>query len=69
MNLKTEYLGLDLTHPIIAGASPLADDIDKVRALEDSGIAAITMYSLFEEQITQNIVCTEAHLGAYENSF
>ncbi len=69
MNLKTEYLGLDLTHPIIAGASPLADDIDKVRALEDSGIAAITMYSLFEEQITQNIVGTEAHLGAYENSF
>ncbi|WPJ95609.1 dihydroorotate dehydrogenase-like protein [Coraliomargarita algicola] len=69
MNLDTKYLGLDLKHPIIAGASPLPDDLDKVRALEDAGIAAITMYSLFEEQITQNMIGTEAHLGSYENSF
>ena len=69
MNLETKYLGLDLKHPIIAGASPLPDDLDKVRALEDGGIAAITMYSLFEEQITQNIVGSEAHIGNYENSF
>jgi dihydroorotate dehydrogenase (fumarate) len=27
------------------------------------------MYSLFEEQITQNIVGSEAHIGNYENSF
>jgi len=69
MNLETKYLGLDLKHPIIAGASPLPDDLDKVRALEDAGIAAITMYSLFEEQITQNIIGSEAHIGSYENSF
>lgn len=69
MNLETKYLGLDLKHPIIAGASPLPDDLDKIRALEDGGIAAITMYSLFEEQITQNLVGSEAHLGTYENSF
>ncbi len=69
MNLKTKYLGLDLKHPIIAGASPLPDDLDKVRGLEDGGIAAITMYSLFEEQITQNIVGSEAHIGSYENAF
>jgi len=69
MNLKTTYLGFDLPHPIIAGASPLTDDLDKVRALEDGGIAAITMCSLFEEQITQNIVGSEAHIGSYENSF
>lgn len=69
MDLKTKYLGLDLKHPLIAGASPLPDDIDKVRSLEDGGIAAITMYSLFEEQITHNLVSSEAHIGAYENSF
>lgn len=69
MKLQTPYLGLELKHPIIAGASPFPDDLDKVRALEDAGIAAITMYSLFEEQITQNIVGAEAHLGSYENSF
>ena len=69
MNLETQYLGLKLKHPLIVGASPLADDIDKVRQLEDSGAAAITMYSLFEEQITQNMLGSEAHIGAYENSF
>ena len=69
MNLETQYLGLTLKHPLIVGASPLADDLDKVRQLEDAGAAAITMYSLFEEQITQNIVGSEAHIGAYENSF
>ena len=53
----------------MAGASPLPDDLDKIRALEDGGIAAITMYSLFEEQITQNLVGSEAHIGSYENSF
>lgn len=69
MNLETNYLGLNLKNPIVAGASPLSDDVSKVRALEDAGVAAITMYSLFEEQITQNIVGSDAHLGAYENSF
>lgn len=49
MDLTTKYLGLTLKHPLIAGASPLADDLDQVRELEDGGIAAITMYSLFEE--------------------
>lgn len=69
MNLETKYLGLTLKHPIMAGASPLPDDLDKIRALEDGGIAAVTMYSLFEEQITQNLLGSHAHLGAYENSF
>lgn len=69
MKLATKYLGLDLKHPIIAGASSLPGDLDKVRALEDGGITAITMYSLFEEQVTQNIVGSRAHSGSYEDSF
>lgn len=69
MDLTTKYLGLTLKHPLIAGASPLADDLDKVREPEDGGIAAITMYSLFEEQITRNLIGSEPHIGGYENSF
>ena len=37
--------------PLIVGASPLVDSLDTVRKLEDAGVAAITMHSLFEEQI------------------
>lgn len=69
MQLETKYLGLTLKNPLIAGASPFADDLDKVRALEDYGISAITMYSLFEEQITHNQKGALAHIGSYENSF
>jgi len=51
MDLSTTYLGLKLSHPLMPGASPLVDDLDAVRQLEDAGAAAIVMHSLFEEQI------------------
>ncbi len=51
MRLATTYCGLRLAHPLMPGASPLADDLDTVRRLEDAGAAAIVMRSLFEEQI------------------
>ncbi len=54
MNLTTPYLGLDLPHPLIPGASPLSDTIDSVRRLEDAGAAAIVLRSLFEEQIERD---------------
>jgi dihydroorotate dehydrogenase (fumarate) len=51
MKLTTRYLGLELAHPFMPGASPLADTLDSVRQLEDAGASAIVMRSLFEEQI------------------
>lgn len=53
MDLSTTYLGLALPHPLIVGASPLCDDLDTVRRLEDAGASAIVMHSVFEEQITR----------------
>ncbi|HYD63982.1 dihydroorotate dehydrogenase-like protein [Azospirillum sp.] len=52
MDLSTDYLGLRLKHPLMPGASPLVNDLDVVRRLEDAGASAIVMHSLFEEQIT-----------------
>jgi dihydroorotate dehydrogenase (fumarate) len=51
IDLTTDYMGLKLKHPIVPGASPLCDDLDMVRRLEDAGAPAIIMHSLFEEQI------------------
>ncbi len=51
MNLTTSYLGLQLSNPIIASASPLSRSLDSIRRLEECGVSAIVMYSLFEEQI------------------
>jgi dihydroorotate dehydrogenase (fumarate) len=53
MNLATTYLGLKLAHPLMAGASPMVDDMGMVKRLEDAGVSAIVMHSLFEEQITR----------------
>ena len=53
MDLSTRYLGLELQHPFVPGASPLVDDLDMVRRLEDAGAAAIVMHSLFEEQVAE----------------
>jgi dihydroorotate dehydrogenase (fumarate) len=53
VDLKTNYLGLELPHPIVVGASPLTDDLEMARRLEDAGAAALVMRSLFAEQIVR----------------
>jgi dihydroorotate dehydrogenase (fumarate) len=69
MDLKTRYLGFDLPHPFIPGASPLVNDLDMVRRLEDAGAAAIVMHSLFEEQIVREqmsaFLGNEAHVESF----
>lgn len=54
MDLTTNYLGLDLKHPIVASASPLTADIDGIRRLADAGAAAIVMASIYEEQVIED---------------
>jgi dihydroorotate dehydrogenase (fumarate) len=51
MNLATTYMGFELPHPLVPGSSPLADNLDTVRRLEDAGAPMIILRSLFEEQL------------------
>lgn len=69
MDLSTTYLGIDLPHPLMVGASPMAHHLDTVRRLEDAGAAAIVMHSLFEEQISQEQAATIQHVEAHTESF
>src|SRR5919204_3040757 len=62
MDLSTRYLGLTLAHPILAGASPLSEDLDMVLQLEDAGAAAIVMHSLFEEDVIKYGVRPDEYL-------
>ncbi len=50
--LATSYLGLLLPNPIVASAGPLTGDLDSLMRLEQAGVAAAVLPSLFEEQIT-----------------
>jgi len=51
MDLKTSYMGLKLSNPIVPGASPLTGDVESCKQLEDAGAAALVLPSLFQEQI------------------
>ncbi|MCE0521803.1 MAG: dihydroorotate dehydrogenase-like protein [Methylacidiphilales bacterium] len=51
MRLSTTYLGLPLRTPLVPSASPLTQNPDNIKRMEDAGAAAIVFHSLFEEQI------------------
>jgi dihydroorotate dehydrogenase (fumarate) len=51
MDLSTTYMGFKLATPIIPGASPMCEDLSKVKRLEDAGAPMIVMHSIFQEQL------------------
>lgn len=51
VNLETTFAGLHLKNPLIAGSSGLTNAVPKIKELEDAGVGAIVLKSLFEEQI------------------
>lgn len=69
MDLSTTYLGLELSHPVVAGAGPLTRHLDSVKRLEDAGAAAIVMPSLFEEQLEAEQMGAIHHLDRHGESF
>jgi dihydroorotate dehydrogenase (fumarate) len=50
-NLKTKYMGLELSSPIIAGSCGLTNSIENIMELEKAGAGAVVLKSLFEEEI------------------
>ena len=68
-DLSTTYLGLNLKNPFVASASPLSKKLDRAKKLEDAGIAAIVMYSLFEEQIIHESLELDHFLNRGSDSF
>ena len=69
IDLTTTYLGLDLKNPLVASSSPLSKRVDTVKKMEDAGIGAVVMYSLFEEQITHESKALDHYLERGTNSF
>ena len=69
IDLSTTYLGLQLRTPLVASASPLSQEIDGIRRLEDAGASAVVLYSLFEEQLRQEKLELEHRLSAGTESF
>ncbi len=69
IDLSTTYLGLKLKNPLVASASPLSRKTETAKKLEDAGISAIVMYSLFEEQIIHESLELDHYLTRGTDSF
>jgi dihydroorotate dehydrogenase (fumarate) len=63
-DLSTTYLGLKLRTPLVSSSSPLTQDIDSIRHLEDAGASAIVFHSLFEEA-AEGSTLTQSALDRY----
>jgi dihydroorotate dehydrogenase (fumarate) len=50
-DLRTTYLGIELSNPLVPSASTLSSRIDTLKRLQEAGASAVVMQSLFEEQI------------------
>ena len=68
-DLSTSYLGLALRSPLVASASPLTRDIDQLARLDEAGIGAVVLPSLFEEQLTHDELEIEQMLNTGSESF
>jgi len=50
-DLSTPFMGLSLRNPIIAGSSGLMNNLDYLKRLDEAGVGAVVLKSIFEEQI------------------
>jgi len=69
MSLATTYMGIPLQSPIVVGSSPLTEDLDVVKRLEDAGASALILPSLYEEEITCDQMSDFFSSETHEDSF
>lgn len=67
-DLTTRYLGLTLKNPLVASASPLTKKLENAKKLDEAGVGAIVMYSLFEEQIIHESLELDHYLTRSSNT-
>lgn len=68
-DLHTKYLGLDLKNPLVASASSLSKKLENIKKMEDAGISAVVLFSLFEEEITHESLELNYFLNRGTESF
>jgi dihydroorotate dehydrogenase (fumarate) len=69
VDLRTRYLGLELRSPIVASASPSTGEPETARALDEAGVGAIVLPSLFEEEILNDEMQLNRSLEAGAGQF
>lgn len=53
VDLKTKYVGLDLTSPLIVASAGITETVERMRKCEEHGAGAVVMKSYFEEEVSR----------------
>jgi len=69
LDLRTNYLGLELRSPIVASPSPLNGELSTALLVERAGAAAIVLPSLFEEDVLRDDAELNSSLDAGVEQF
>jgi dihydroorotate dehydrogenase (fumarate) len=64
VDLSTKYLGMKLATPLIASSSPLCKDLGHIRRIAETGMGAVVLHSLFEEQIDAETTALDRMLSS-----
>jgi dihydroorotate dehydrogenase (fumarate) len=62
-------MGLRLSNPLVASASPLSQTVGGVTRLADAGVGAVVLFSLFEEQLHREAAQNAQRADAGTESF
>ena len=68
-DITMQYLGLNLSGPLVVASTPISDSIDNIRHMEDAGASAVVLTSLFEEQLVLESRALDEDLSRGTNSY
>jgi dihydroorotate dehydrogenase (fumarate) len=63
-DLATRYLGLAVRSPLVASPSPVTGSLDGLLRLDDAGVGAVVLPSLFEEEVENEALTLADRLEA-----
>jgi len=69
MDISTKYMGLELKNPLVASSSPLTEKFDNIKKMEDAGVSAVVLFSLFEEQLKTDVAAVDYFTSYGADSF
>ena len=69
MDLASTYLGMRLRSPLVASPSPATGKLDSLLRLDDAGIGAVVLPSLFEEEVENEAITLHERMSAGSDVF
>lgn len=67
-DLRTTYMGLELSSPVIVGSCGLTNSVENLKKIEEAGAGAVVLKSVFEEEIYLEFAHEFSKLGPMDSN-